>query len=92
MSRPEIATAVYLVWNLFNFVLMGVDKRRAKRDLWRIPERTLLCCAFLMGAVGSLLGSHVFHHKTRKTKFKIGLPAALLFNVAIASAAAYFYF
>ena len=42
--------------------------------------------------VGSLLGSHVFHHKTRKTKFKIGLPAALLFNIAIASAAAYFYF
>ena len=63
---------------------MGVDKLIAKMDGWRVSEATLLGTAFCMGAVGSLLGSHVFHHKTRKKKFQIGLPLALLVNAAIA--------
>ena len=52
----------------------------------------LLGGAFLMGAVGSILGSRVFHHKTQKKKFQIGLPAALLFNIAVTVAVRYFLF
>lgn len=73
----------WLVWNLITLALMGIDKFKAKHDLWRIPESTLLLSAFLMGAVGSFAGSRLFHHKTQKTKFKIGLPAALIFNIAV---------
>jgi uncharacterized membrane protein YsdA (DUF1294 family) len=62
---------------------MGVDKLIAKLDGWRVSEATLLGTAFCMGAVGSLLGSKVFHHKTRKKKFRIGLPLALIVNIAV---------
>lgn len=91
MSTAEVTAAVYLIWNLVNFSLMGIDKFKAKHDLWRIPESTLLGCAFLMGAVGSIIGSRFFHHKTQKKKFQIGLPAALLFNIAAAAAVRYFF-
>lgn len=75
---------VWGIWNIITFLLMGVDKLIAKMDGWRVSEATLLGTAFCMGAVGSLLGSHVFHHKTRKKKFQIGLPLALLVNAAVA--------
>lgn len=83
------ATTKYLliawaVWNLVTFALMGIDKVKAKCNMWRIPESTLLTSAFLMGAVGSFIGSRLFHHKTRKAKFTVGLPLALLTNVAVA--------
>ena len=71
MSTAEVTAAVYLIWNLVNFSLMGIDKFKAKHDLWRIPESTLLGgCASLMGAVGSIIGSRFFHHKTQKKKFQ----------------------
>lgn len=74
---------VYLVWNVIIFLMYGVDKLKAKRDAYRISEFTLLWCAFVMGAVGAFFGSKAFHHKTQKTKFKILLPLALLFNVVV---------
>ena len=92
MSAGEMTTIVYLIWNLVNFSLMGIDKFKAKHDLWRIPESTLLGGAFLMGAVGSILGSRFFRHKTQKKKFQIGLPVALLFNIAAAAVIRYFLF
>ena len=73
------------IWNVITFLLMGFDKLRAKLDGWRISEATLLGTAFCMGAVGSFLGSRIFHHKTRKPKFQIGLPAALVVNALVAA-------
>ena len=84
-TLTTILLFVWGVWNLITFFLMGTDKLIAKLDGWRISEATLLGTAFCMGAVGSLLGSKVFHHKTRKKKFRIGLPAALIFNIAVAA-------
>ena len=69
---------------------MGVDKLIAKMDGWRVSEATLLGTAFCMGAVGSFLGSRVFHHKTLKKKFRIGLPLALLVNAAVVVVIWYF--
>jgi uncharacterized membrane protein YsdA (DUF1294 family) len=62
---------------------MAVDKHRAVRGKWRISESALLTSAFAMGGIGGFLGSLVFRHKTRKWKFRILLPVALLFNLSV---------
>ena len=74
---------ILLLWNIVTFSMMGIDKLKAIRHKWRIGEATLLLSAFLMGAVGSVAGALVSHHKTRKLKFRIGLPAALIVNAAV---------
>jgi len=74
---------ILVIWNIITFILMAVDKYQAIRGKWRISESALLTSAFAMGGFGSLLGSIVFHHKTRKWKFRILLPAAMLFNASL---------
>ena len=75
---------IYLaVVNLAAFALMGVDKRRAKRGAWRIPERTLFLPAILGGSPGAILGMQVFRHKTRHRQFMIGMPLILLVQLVI---------
>ena len=70
--------------NLLTFFVYGIDKWKAKRDRWRIPEATLLMLAALGGSVGALLGMSVFHHKTKHKKFLIGVPLILLTQLALA--------
>ena len=68
----------YLVLiNLFGFLLMGMDKSKARRGKWRIPERTLCLTAILGGSIGSILGMQIFRHKTRHTSFVVGMPCIL---------------
>ena len=74
---------ILIIWNVITFILMGADKYKAVHDKRRISESTLLTAAFAMGGVGGILGSLVFRHKTRKWKFRILLPAALLFNLSV---------
>ena len=80
--------AALLVWlagvNVVTFILYGVDKSRAKKGRWRIPEKTLLLLPLLGGSVGGLLGMAAFHHKTRHWYFRIGLPAMFLLQAALA--------
>lgn len=90
LTLTEILLGAWAIWNLITFFLMGVDKLIAKMDGWRVSEATLLGTAFCMGAVGSFLGSRVFHHKTRKKKFQIGLPLALIVNAAVVAIIWYF--
>lgn len=85
MGYPFLtAAAVWAVWNLITFGMMGIDKYKAEHGKWRVSEKALLLSAFLMGAVGSLAGSRIFHHKTKKLKFRICLPLALAVNAAAA--------
>ena len=73
---------IYLcVINAIAFLLDGLDKQKAKRHKWRIPEATLLGVAFLGGSIGAFLGMQVFHHKTRKAKFYIGVPLIFFLQV-----------
>lgn len=62
------------VINAIAFFLYGLDKQKAKRHKWRIPEATLLGVAALGGSIGAFLGMQIFHHKTKKAKFYIGVP------------------
>ena len=66
------------------FLLMLVDKVKARKNRWRIPERTLMLSAALGGSVGALLGMYTFRHKTRHMKFVLGVPAILIAQVALA--------
>lgn len=75
---------IYLLFiNVIAFFIYGIDKRRARKGQWRISENTLLGVAFLGGSVGALFGMSVFHHKTRKKKFNVGVPMILVMQVAI---------
>lgn len=65
------------------FVLMGVDKRRARRERWRVPEKTLFLLALLGGACGGWLGMRVFHHKTRHWYFAWGFSLLALAQLAL---------
>ena len=69
--------------NLTAFLLMGADKSRARRGLWRIPEKVLFLSAVLGGSVGAMGGMFFFRHKTRHLRFRIGLPAILLLQIAL---------
>ena len=76
---------LYLLFiNAVGFVLMGIDKRRARRDQWRISEKTLFLPPLLGGTVGAILGMRVFHHKTKHWYFRYGLPALLVLQLALA--------
>ena len=67
--NPGITFAI-LIWNLLVFMIYGIDKSKAKRGAWRIPEKYLLSFAFLCGGFGAWLAGVTFHHKTRKWYFK----------------------
>jgi uncharacterized membrane protein YsdA (DUF1294 family) len=74
---------ILAAWNAVTFLMMAIDKLQAIRGKRRISESTLLTAAFAMGGFGGSLGSLVFHHKTRKWKFRILLPVALIFNLSV---------
>ena len=69
---------IYLILiNAVSFILMLVDKYKARKNLWRIPEATLLGIAVLGGSFGAILGMHAARHKTKHLKFSLGLPLIL---------------
>lgn len=70
--------------NAVAFLLMLVDKQKARKNLWRIPERTLFLSALLGGSVGAIAGMYAFHHKTRHLSFTLGMPAILAGQVILA--------
>ena len=77
------ALGIYLlIVNLWAFALMGIDKRRAKKDLWRVKETALFLPVLLGGGVGGILGMKVFHHKTKHWYFRFGFPAILILEIA----------
>lgn len=82
MPLPVQLLLFYLLCvNGAGFLLMGLDKRRAKRGQWRIPEKTLFLPPLLGGTPGTIAGMHVFHHKTKHWYFRFGLPALLVLQL-----------
>ena len=72
------------VVNVVGFAMMGIDKSRAKRQAWRIPEKTLFMCAIFGGSFGMIVGMNTFRHKTKHWYFKYGLPAILVVQMVLA--------
>ena len=84
MNTLHSCLAYYLLGiNVVTFIVYGIDKYKAKKAKWRIPEATLLLLAVLGGSIGARMGMKVWHHKTMHKKFKYGIPAILLIQIAL---------
>ncbi|HBP24387.1 MAG TPA: DUF1294 domain-containing protein [Oribacterium sp.] len=79
----QILVGWVVLMSILSFLLYGVDKYKAIHHRWRVPEQTLLLSAFLGGAPGALLGMQLFHHKTRKWKFRLLVPVALVLWIIV---------
>ena len=73
----------FLIMNILGFSLMGIDKWKAKKGAFRIPESTLFIIALIGGSIGSIIGMYTFRHKTRHWYFVYGMPAILLLQIAL---------
>lgn len=69
--------------NLLTFLVFGLDKLKARKGKWRIPEATLIWLSIAGGSAGALLGMYLFRHKTQKRKFTLGVPVILIVQVVL---------
>lgn len=84
MMNPITFLIIYFVIiNIVGFALMGIDKRKAIKRTFRIPEATLFIVALIGGSIGSILGMQVFRHKTRHWYFVFGMPAILVVQIVL---------
>ena len=84
MNTLHSYLAYYLLGiNAVTFIIYGIDKYKAKKAKWRISEATLLLLAVLGGSIGAWMGMKVWRHKTKHKKFKYGIPAILLIQIAL---------
>ena len=73
---------IYLIIiNLIGFLIMYIDKQKAKKGRWRIPEKTIFLITLLGGGIGTISGMYVFRHKTQKLNFIIGLPLITILEI-----------
>lgn len=86
MNLAEIFTvknivAYFVIINIIGFFIMWLDKRKAIKGLWRIPEKTLFIITALGGGIGTTIGMYVFRHKTQKIQFVIGFPFITILEI-----------
>ncbi len=75
---------IYIVFvNILGFALMGIDKRKAQRGAFRIPEATLFAVALIGGSLGSIIGMQTFRHKTKHWYFKFGMPIIFIAQIVL---------
>lgn len=80
----ELMFVVYLsVINIISFIVIAIDKGKAKKKNYRISENTIIVLSIIGGSVGTLMGMTMFRHKTKKKKFYIGVPIIYLINQII---------
>lgn len=70
-----------LIINLFGFFIMWIDKKKAQKGAWRIPEKTLFIVTALGGGIGTIAGMYTFRHKTQKLNFVIGFPFITILEI-----------
>lgn len=83
MNNVAILIVSLAIWNLVTFSLMGIDKQKAAKQKYRISERSLFLCAFLLGGIGVICGMYAFRHKTKHWSFKILVPIAVIVNTIV---------
>ena len=75
---------IYLIGiNCLSLLLMGLDKLKALRNNYRISEKKLIFIALIGGAIGIILGMLIFHHKTKKILFKVGIPIIIMIQIIL---------
>ena len=72
-----------IIVNIVGFAMMGIDKRKAKRGAFRIPEANLFLTALVGGSIGCIAGMYTFRHKTKHKSFVFGMPAILIVQLAV---------
>ena len=73
-----------IIINIVTFLVYAIDKWKARRSKWRIPETTLLGLAVIGGSIGAWSGMKVWHHKTQHKNFRFGLPLIMIAQIALA--------
>ncbi|SKA61043.1 Uncharacterized membrane protein YsdA, DUF1294 family [Eubacterium uniforme] len=84
MNGLKFLLIYIIIMNVVGFFIMGIDKRKAKKHAWRIPEKTLFLVSLIGGSIGTLLGMYVFRHKTKHWYFVIGMPLILIVHIILA--------
>ena len=84
-TTATAAIAVYALINLISLAAYGWDKHKAVKDKWRTPEKTLILLG-LVGPWGAVIGMNLFHHKTRKLKFRIAIPVIMISEIILLAA------
>ena len=80
----KLVIGYLIIINIIGFLLMGADKKKAIKNQWRIPEKSLFICSILGGSIGTWTGMYAFRHKTKHWYFVIGMPLILVLQVLIA--------
>lgn len=83
MDPISLIIIYLLAVNVVSFAVMGIDKQKARKHAWRIPESTLFVLAIIGGSIGSILGMRLFRHKTRHRSFVYGMPAILIVQIIL---------
>ncbi len=83
MNSFDLIFLYVVIVNLVSLIVMGVDKRKAQKRAFRIPEATLFVLAIIGGSLGSIIGMHLFHHKTRHWYFLYGMPVILALQIIL---------
>ena len=76
--------AYLVIMNIIGLAVMGIDKSKAKRHAWRIPEKVLFLVSILGGSAGTWAGMYLFRHKTKHWYFVIGMPVIFFLHIAVA--------
>ncbi|SCI91718.1 Protein of uncharacterised function (DUF1294) [uncultured Clostridium sp.] len=77
----KFLTLYFIIMSIITFLLMYIDKNRAIKGQWRIPEATLINLSILGGGIGTYMGIYIFKHKTRHPKFTIFIPITIILNL-----------
>lgn len=80
----ESISIIIVIINIVTFIIYGIDKYKAKKGKWRIPENSLIGLAIIGGSIGAYLGMRVWHHKTMHLKFKYGIPLIIIIQLIAA--------
>ncbi len=83
MEVSQLLICYFVTVNICGVLFMGLDKWKAKKRSWRIPEATLFIIAVIGGALGSIIGMYLFRHKTRHWYFVYGMPAILVIHILL---------
>ena len=86
MDVITLLSSYFAAINLIGFALMGIDKHKAKKRAFRIPEATLFIVAIIGGSIGSIIGMYAFRHKTKHFSFVYGMPVILILQIILVAA------